>query len=66
MSIILVRHGKSLWNVENKFTGWEDIGLSEIGINEANECADFLCEHHKNIHFCSKWLNVLLKQPILF
>ena len=54
MSIILVRHGKSLWNVENKFTGWEDIGLSEIGINEANECADFLCEHYKNIHFCFK------------
>jgi 2,3-bisphosphoglycerate-dependent phosphoglycerate mutase len=27
--IILVRHGESLWNLENKFTGWTDVDLSE-------------------------------------
>jgi len=32
---VLIRHGQSLWNAENKFTGWTDIGLSEKGIKEA-------------------------------
>jgi len=33
--IILCRHGQSIWNKENKFTGWTDIGLSNIGINQS-------------------------------
>ena len=37
--IILVRHGKSLWNEENRFTGWTDIDLSNAGIIEAKEAA---------------------------
>jgi enolase len=35
MVFIVVRHGESLWNKENKFTGWVDIDLSENGITEA-------------------------------
>lgn len=35
--LVLVRHGQSLWNKENKFTGWTDVGLSEQGIQEAKE-----------------------------
>lgn len=35
--LVLVRHGQSLWNLENKFTGWTDVGLSEQGIKEARE-----------------------------
>ncbi|MDP8265773.1 MAG: 2,3-diphosphoglycerate-dependent phosphoglycerate mutase [Candidatus Aceula meridiana] len=35
ISLVLLRHGESLWNKENKFTGWTDIGLSEKGIEEA-------------------------------
>ena len=33
--LILLRHGQSLWNKKNIFTGWVDVPLSEIGINEA-------------------------------
>ncbi len=33
--LILVRHGESRWNTANKFTGWVDVPLSEVGINEA-------------------------------
>jgi broad specificity phosphatase PhoE len=33
--LILVRHGQSVWNVENLFTGWHDVDLSELGRIEA-------------------------------
>ncbi len=33
--LVLIRHGESLWNRENRFTGWVDVGLSEKGIEEA-------------------------------
>ena len=33
--LILLRHGQSQWNLENRFTGWEDIPLTTKGINEA-------------------------------
>ena len=35
--IILVRHEQSIWNLENKFTGWTDVSLSSNGIEEAKE-----------------------------
>jgi 2,3-bisphosphoglycerate-dependent phosphoglycerate mutase len=35
--LVLVRHGKSVWNLENRFTGWVDVDLSEKGIEEAIE-----------------------------
>jgi len=35
--IVLLRHGESLWNRENRFTGWTDVDLSEKGIEEAGE-----------------------------
>jgi len=34
--LVLLRHGQSQWNLENRFTGWKDIPLTEKGINEAN------------------------------
>lgn len=37
IKLILVRHGQSVWNLENRFTGWTDVGLSEQGIKEAQE-----------------------------
>lgn len=40
--LIIVRHGQSQWNLENKFTGWTDIGLSEKGIQEAKEAGILL------------------------
>jgi len=33
--IVLLRHGESVWNKENRFTGWTDVGLSEKGVAEA-------------------------------
>src|ERR1700727_958758 len=33
--LILIRHGQSIWNVENLFTGWHDVDLSELGLLEA-------------------------------
>ena len=33
--LVIVRHGESIWNLENKFTGWTNVGLSDNGIKEA-------------------------------
>jgi len=33
--LVLLRHGESVWNKENRFTGWIDVGLSEKGTEEA-------------------------------
>lgn len=35
--LVLVRHGESTWNKENRFTGWVDVGLSEQGVKEATD-----------------------------
>ncbi|AWK14682.1 2,3-diphosphoglycerate-dependent phosphoglycerate mutase [Candidatus Fukatsuia symbiotica] len=40
--LVLVRHGESEWNKENRFTGWADIGLSEKGRSEAKQAGDVL------------------------
>ena len=37
--LVLVRHGESVWNKENKFTGWTNVELTEKGIEEAKEAA---------------------------
>ena len=42
MKLILVRHGESVWNKENRFTGWTDVSLSEKGIEEAKEAGKVL------------------------
>jgi len=36
-TLVLLRHGESTWNKENRFTGWTDVGLSEKGVEEAIE-----------------------------
>lgn len=40
--LIIFRHGQSVWNLENRFTGWKDIGLTEKGIEEAKEAGEKL------------------------
>src|ERR1700674_390829 len=35
--LVLLRHGQSTWNLENLFTGWNDVPLSEVGVTEARE-----------------------------
>ncbi len=40
--VVLLRHGESTWNLENKFTGWTDVGLSEKGMKEAISSGQWL------------------------
>jgi 2,3-bisphosphoglycerate-dependent phosphoglycerate mutase len=41
-NLVLVRHGQSTWNLENRFTGWTDVDLSETGLIEAREAGKTL------------------------
>ena len=43
--LVLVRHGESEWNRENRFTGWTDVDLSEKGIREATHAGALLKEN---------------------
>ena len=40
--LVLVRHGESTWNLENRFTGWVDVGLSPKGVDEAHAAGRLL------------------------
>ena len=42
--LILIRHGQSVWNLENKFTGWVDVELSEKGKLEASKAGELIKE----------------------
>ena len=46
--LVLVRHGESVWNKENKFTGWTDVELSDKGIKEAIDAGKKLKEDNYN------------------
>lgn len=55
--LILIRHGQSLWNLKNVFTGWVDVPLSEQGINEALAAGDKL----KDFHFDTVYVSTLMR-----
>lgn len=57
LKLILVRHGQSMWNLENRFTGWTDVELSEQGKNEAIEAGKILKE--QGFHFDLAFTSVL-------
>ncbi len=40
--LVLIRHGESQWNMENRFTGWKDVDLSEKGVTEAHAAGKLL------------------------
>ncbi|MCB2360055.1 2,3-diphosphoglycerate-dependent phosphoglycerate mutase [Clostridium estertheticum] len=42
IKLVLIRHGESLWNKENRFTGWTDVDLSENGLIEARKAGQIL------------------------
>lgn len=44
MKLVLLRHGESEWNKENRFTGWTDVDLSENGVKEAEDAGKLLKE----------------------
>jgi len=43
-TLVLLRHGESTWNLENLFTGWHDVPLSERGVKEATEAGRLMRE----------------------
>ncbi len=61
MKIILLRHGESQWNLENRFTGWTDVDLTKKGIKEAENAAKKLIENNIQINTLS---TSLLKRAI--
>ncbi len=40
--VVLIRHGESAWNKENRFTGWTDVDLTEKGVAEAHKAGQYL------------------------
>ncbi|EHL14877.1 2,3-bisphosphoglycerate-dependent phosphoglycerate mutase [Peptoanaerobacter stomatis] len=44
MKLVMIRHGQSQWNLENRFTGWKDVDLSEQGVEEAKKAGEQLKE----------------------
>ena len=46
MKIVLLRHGQSTWNRENRFTGWTDVPLTNLGMQEARKAAKTLKENN--------------------
>ena len=51
--LVLIRHGESQWNLENRFTGWVDVPLSPKGENEAREAGKKLNGFHFDYAFSS-------------
>jgi 2,3-bisphosphoglycerate-dependent phosphoglycerate mutase len=68
--LVLIRHGESVWNKENRFTGWTDVDLSERGFNEAHEAGKLLKEKGFNFSLAYtsylqraiKTLNIILEE----
>ena len=50
--LIAIRHGQSIWNAENRFTGWVDVDLSEKGVQEAEKSGKLLKELNINFDIC--------------
>lgn len=61
--LILIRHGQSVWNLENRFTGWIDVCLSEKGIEEAKKAGDELKDYKFDVAFTS---NLIRANETLF
>jgi len=68
--IVLIRHGESVWNKENRFTGWTDVDLSENGYQQAKNAGQLLKKHGYTFDagFCSvlkrsiKTLDIVLEE----
>ena len=52
MRLVLIRHGESVWNMENRFTGWTDVELSQKGMEEAAEAGKVLREKGFDFDIC--------------
>ena len=54
--LTLVRHGESVWNRQNRFTGWVDVSLSRDGMREAERAGRLLRDHSFDVAFTSALL----------
>jgi len=52
MKLVLIRHGESVWNMENHFTGWTDVELSPKGMTEAKKAGELLKTTGLDFDFC--------------
>jgi 2,3-bisphosphoglycerate-dependent phosphoglycerate mutase len=52
--LLIIRHGQSVYNLENRFTGWVDVSLSEQGIKEAERAAVKLKDYKIDVAYASK------------
>jgi 2,3-bisphosphoglycerate-dependent phosphoglycerate mutase len=51
--LVLVRHGQSLWNLEDRFTGWVDVPLTDLGREEARRAGTLLASHRFDVAYTS-------------
>ena len=51
-TLVLIRHGQSQWNLENRFTGWKDVDLTEAGQEEARKAGQALAEGGYDFDLC--------------
>lgn len=51
-SLVLIRHGQSAWNLENRFTGWWDVDLTELGAAEAKAAGELLAAKSLDFDLC--------------
>jgi 2,3-bisphosphoglycerate-dependent phosphoglycerate mutase len=58
-TLVLIRHGESQWNLENRFTGWVDVPLSERGVKEAESAGQKLKK--ENLHFSAAYTSNLIR-----
>lgn len=52
IKLVMVRHGQSQWNLENRFTGWVDVDITELGVQQSIEAAKKLKENNFTFDVC--------------
>jgi 2,3-bisphosphoglycerate-dependent phosphoglycerate mutase len=63
--LVIIRHGESVWNLENRFTGWMDVPLSPKGREEAKKAGELLKESNFDIVFVSHLTRALETMHIM-
>jgi 2,3-bisphosphoglycerate-dependent phosphoglycerate mutase len=51
-TLVLIRHGQSSWNLENRFTGWWDVGLTDKGVAEATAAGELMAARGLDFDLC--------------
>ena len=50
--LVLIRHGQSAWNLENRFTGWWDVDVTELGVQEARLAGELMASRGVDFDIC--------------